>query len=187
MRDECFIRGSIPMTKSEVRAIVLSKLRIAKDSVVYDVGAGTGSVAVEAALQAENGHVYAFEKKPEACDLIRQNAARFGLPNLTVVAGAAPDTMAGLPPADCAFIGGSSGALPAVLNKLRSVNPAIRIVLTAVTLETLQQTLSYLQEDKQEAEIISVQVSFAEAAGRYHVMKAHNPVYIITLPEGAHL
>jgi len=184
MRDECFIRGSVPMTKGEARAIALSKLQIKKDSVVYDVGAGTGSVAVEAAIQAENGHVYAFEKKLKACDLIRQNAALFGCQNLSVMFGTAPDTIAGLPPADCAFIGGSSGAVEAVLNKLLAVNPAMRIVLTAITLETLHQIITYLKENNKEAEIISVQVSYAETAGCYHLMKAHNPVWLVTLTEG---
>lgn len=184
MNDEDFIRGSVPMTKSEVRAIALSKLQIKKNSVVYDVGAGTGSVAVEAALQAENGHVYAFEKEKKACELIRQNTALFGLQNLSVVWGTAPDTIAGFPPADCAFIGGTAGALEAVLNKLLEVNPAMRIVLTAVTLETIKQIIVYLEAYNKEADIISVQVSYAETAGCYHLMKAHNPVWLITLSEG---
>lgn len=184
MKDECFIRGSAPMTKSEVRAIALSKLQITKDSVVYDVGAGTGSVAVEAAFQAENGHVYAFERKQAACDLIRQNAARFKRRNLSVIFGTAPDAIAGLPPADCAFIGGTGGLAEAVLGKLLAVNPAMRIVLTAVTLETLLQMITYLKKYEKEAEIISVQVSYAETAGCYHMMKAHNPVWLITLSEG---
>lgn len=185
MRDECFIRGRVPMTKSEVRAIVLSKLQIQKDSVVYDVGAGTGSVSVEAAFQAENGHVYAFEKEKKACELIRQNAELFGRQNLSIVLGTAPDTITGLPPADCAFIGGTTGAVEAVLNKLLALNPAMRIVLTAVTLETLKQVITYLQKYNKEAEIVSVQVSYAETAGYYHLMKAHNPVWIFTLSEGS--
>lgn len=183
MRDECFIRGKVPMTKSEVRAIALSKLQIKKDSVVYDVGAGTGSVAVEAALWAEYGQVYAFEKNPGACDLIRQNAARFGCRNINVVSGTAPDTIAGFPPADCAFIGGSGGTAEAVLNRLLKVNPAMRIVLSAITLETFNQIVNYLQTYNKAAEIIQVQISYAEAAGRYRLMKARNPVWLVTIPE----
>ena len=91
MRDEWFIRGDIPMTKSEVRAVSISKLDLQKSSIVYDIGAGTGSVSVEAALQVTEGHVYAFEQKEEGCALIRANAEKAGVKNLTVVPGKAPE------------------------------------------------------------------------------------------------
>lgn len=87
MRDEWFIRGEIPMTKSEVRAVSVSRLELQTNSIVYDIGAGTGSVSVEAALKVPEGHVYAFEQKEEGCALIRANAEKAGLTNLTVVPG----------------------------------------------------------------------------------------------------
>lgn len=76
MRDEWFIRGEIPMTKSEVRAVSVSRLELQTNSIVYDIGAGTGSVSVEAALKVPEGHVYAFEQKEEGCALIRQTRKR---------------------------------------------------------------------------------------------------------------
>ena len=79
MRDEWFIRGEIPMTKSEVRAVSVSKLELCRDNIVYDIGAGTGSVSVEAALKVPEGHVYAFEQKEEGCALIRANAEKAGV------------------------------------------------------------------------------------------------------------
>lgn len=109
MRDEWFIRGDIPMTKSEVRAVSISKLDLQKSSIVYDIGAGTGSVSVEAALQVPEGHVYAFEQKEEGCALIRANAEKAGVKNLTVVPGKAPESLLGYPAPDQVFLGGSSG------------------------------------------------------------------------------
>ena len=88
-----FMRGDVPMTKEEVRSISLSKLRLAKDSVVYDVGAGTGSVAVEAALRVTDGIVYAVEKKEEAIELIEKNQKKMKADNLVIVKGEAPDEM----------------------------------------------------------------------------------------------
>ena len=93
MKDSAFIRGKIPMTKSEVRAVSLSKLNLRDDSIVYDIGAGTGSVAVEAALVIRQGHVYAIEEKEEGCQLIGQNVEKFHLENVTVVCGNGPESV----------------------------------------------------------------------------------------------
>ena len=110
MKDEAFIRGAIPMTKSEVRAVSVSRLELKPEDILYDVGAGTGSVSVEAALLIPRGRVYAFEQKEEGCSLIQANAQRHGVKNITVVQGKAPDTWEGLPAPDCIFIGGSGGS-----------------------------------------------------------------------------
>lgn len=181
MRDECFIRGTVPMTKSEIRAIVLSKLAIKKDSIIYDVGAGTGSVSIEAAMVAESGHVYAFEQKEEGCELIRKNQEVFGQTNVTVIPGQAPETIVNLPVADCAFIGGSGGNLEAILDRLLAMNDQMRIVVTAITIETLGQIMDYAKRIERETEVVCVQVSYAMPAGRYHMMKAQNPIHIISL------
>ena len=130
------------MTKSEVRSVILSKLRLCEGDIVYDVGAGTGSVSVEAALANGRGHVYAFEREAEGCGLIRENARKLGAANVTVLEGAAPASFAGLPVPDAAFIGGSGGALEDILRALLSMNPAVRIVATAVSLETLSAASS---------------------------------------------
>lgn len=186
MRDDCFIRGNIPMTKSEVRAVSLSKLELQADSVVYDIGAGTGSVSVEAALSAPRGQVYAFEQRTEGCQLIRQNAEKFGVTNLTVAEGRAPEICAGFPVPDRVFIGGSDGAMEEILDWLGglSVDGGMRVVLNVIALETLTRLLAYLQGEKGarwEAELVCVQVSRAEKLGNVHRMKAQNPVYVITL------
>lgn len=186
MRDEKFIRGNIPMTKSEVRAVSLSKMELRRDDIVYDIGAGTGSVSVEAALAVMNGHVYAFEQKEEGCRLIRQNAEKFGVKNLTVIPGKVPDTLTmetedRLPAPDCVFIGGTGGNMDEILNLLLRENPSLRIVLNVIALETLAQITEYVKRKQLDAEFVSVQVARGERLGRYHLMQSMNPVYVITI------
>lgn len=181
MRDECFIRGNIPMTKSEVRAVSLSKLELTPDSILYDIGAGTGSVSIEAAMIAHNGHVYAMERKEEGCALIAKNAAKFGIHNISVIAGNAPESMHGLPAPDRVFIGGSGGNMTVMLDELLNINRKLKIVFNVIALETLQSLLQYLKERDLESEIVQITVARAEQTGPYHLMKAQNPVYIITL------
>ena len=180
MRDECFIRGDIPMTKSEVRAVSLSKLELRKDSVVYDIGAGTGSVSVEAALLVPEGHVYAFEQKEEGCRLISANREKFGISNLTVAAGKAPEILAGYPAPDKVFVGGSGGSLEAILDMVFQRNPAAQVVLNVIALESLCRVTDYFKRRGMEPDITCVQVSRAQVRGGYHMMQGQNPVYIIT-------
>ncbi|MFQ9918351.1 MAG: precorrin-6Y C5,15-methyltransferase (decarboxylating) subunit CbiT [Flavonifractor plautii] len=125
------------MTKEEVRALALSKLRLEAHHVVWDVGAGTGSVSVECALSCPAGRVYAVEKKEEALALLAENRARFHAANLEVVAGTAPEALEALPAPDRVFLGGTSGSLEDILNVIFRKNPAARVVCTAVTLETV--------------------------------------------------
>jgi precorrin-6Y C5,15-methyltransferase (decarboxylating) CbiT subunit len=88
--DRFFERNSVPMTKEEVRTVTLSKARIKADSIIYDIGAGTGSITVEAALLAADGRVYSIEKRSDALALVRENITKFGLTNVEVVEGEAP-------------------------------------------------------------------------------------------------
>ena len=116
MRDEWFIRGEVPMTKAEVRAVSISKLELKPDSVLYDIGAGTGSVSIEAACQMNSGSVYAVEQKPEAVELIEANIRKFGASGVHIVTGTAPEALAKLPCPTHAFIGGSSGNMAGLLD-----------------------------------------------------------------------
>ncbi|MDR0523071.1 MAG: precorrin-6A reductase [Candidatus Methanoplasma sp.] len=174
-----FARGDAPMTKSEVRALSVAKLRLRRDSVVYDVGAGTGSVSVEAALAAPEGAVYSVEREEEAASLIEENARRFSAPNVHAVRGEAPAALEGLPAPTHAFIGGSSGNMREILEDVTSKNPRARIVINSVTLETLSEAISCIREmGLSEEETISVSVSRSKRVGRYHFMNAQNTVYI---------
>jgi len=185
--DACFQRGAVPMTKEEVRALVLAKLRLKRDSLVYDLGAGTGSVAVEAALMANRGRVYAVEREPDAVTLIRQNQAAFQLSNLEVVEGEAPEVLERLPLADRVFVGGSGGRLSDILAFLEKRGFAGRLVLTIISLETLHEVLELLQSKRLKGEVVLLQVSKADLAGRHHLLRAGNPVFILTSDWGTGL
>lgn len=179
--DACFIRGKAPMTKSEVRTVSLAKLKLQKDSICYDVGAGTGSVSVEMALRAYQGSVYAVEKKEEAVMLLEENKRKFAVDNLTVINGLAPSALCGLPNPTHAFIGGSSGNLREILMLLVSKNEEVRIVINCITLETVTEALNAIKEFAfEESEIVQLSVSRAKELGRYHMMMGENPIYIIT-------
>ena len=179
MRDEWFIRGEIPMTKSEVRAVSVSRLELQTNSIVYDIGAGTGSVSVEAALKVPKGHVYAFEQKEEGCALIRANAEKAGLTNLTVVPGKAPASLAGYPAPDRVFLGGSSGNMEEILDLVTELNPAVQLVINVIALESLNQAMAWFQKKGWEPEVVCMQVSRAAKRGPYHMMQAQNPIYIL--------
>ncbi len=178
--DEAFDRDAVPMTKAEVRSVSLSKLRLTRDAVVYDIGAGSGSVAVECALQIPGGMVYAIEKKENAVDLILRNREKFRVSNLEVVQGEAPEALQALPAPTHAFIGGSSGNLREIVALLLEKNPAVRIVANAITLETVAELTALLPEFSQ-VDVAEVAVSKGRSLGRYHLMTAQNPVYIVTL------
>lgn len=179
--DEMFIRGEVPMTKSEVRALILSKLALARDSVVYDVGAGTGSVSVECALSASDGAVYAVEKNPEAVELIRKNAEKFGVMNLIPVSGTAPEALAALPAPTHVFVGGSSGNMREILSAVCAKNPAVRLVISAVTLETIGEASACLDAlGYSDYETTAVNISRAKKLGGYRLMQAQNPIYLFT-------
>ena len=110
--DEAFERGDVPMTKQEVRAAVLAKLAVRPEDILWDVGAGTGSVSVELALAAPRGRVYAVECRPEGCALIKANREKFRTRNLVLVEGLAPAALSDLPAPDAVFIGGRNGRQP---------------------------------------------------------------------------
>lgn len=181
LEDTCFVRDKAPMTKSEIRSISLSKLELAKDSVIYDVGAGTGSVSVEMALQAPDGVVYAVEKNREAAALIGQNKRKFGVSNLEVREGLAPEALEDLPAPTHAFIGGSSGNLEAILELLLKKNPRVRIVINAIALETVAEAVACVKKlPVTRVDIVSAAIGKAREVGPYHMMMGQNPVYVIS-------
>lgn len=181
VKDEEFIRGSVPMTKEEVRILSVEKLELNQDSIVYDVGAGTGSVAVQMAKKCPLGQVYAIEKKAEGIELIRTNKKKHQVDNLCIVEGTAPDAMDTLPAPSHVFIGGSDGKLGEIIEKVRSKNLSARFVINAVTMETISSMMNVLKQypEYEDAKIISVQISKGKLVGSYHLMEAQNPIYII--------
>ena len=170
----------IPMTKSETRAIIMSRLNLSSDAVCWDVGAGTGSVAVEMALCAYRGHVYAVENREEAISLIEQNCASFHLGNVTAVCGEAPAALETLPVPDAVFIGGSGGELYGIIAAVLHKNWNARIVVTAVTVETVSAALNAFLSAGLEPDIAQISVARGKQAGKLHLMEAQNPVTILS-------
>ena len=178
--DEEFVRSSVPMTKSEVRAVCLSKLHVRPSDVCYDIGCGTGSVTVEMALAAYEGRVYAFDKKQEAVDLTQQNCVAFHLGNVTAVTGKAPEVLNGIPDPDVVFIGGSSGKIGPILRLLYARNPSVHFVITAICLETLTDAVSGLKAIGRDPEIVQISAARTKAVASLHMLEAQNPIFIIS-------
>lgn len=179
IRDAEFIRGRVPMTKEEIRQVSICKLRLHKNAVVFDIGSGTGSVAVEIAMLSSDVRVYAFERNQEAVSLIRQNMARFRLFNIEVIEKEAPEGFGELVAASHAFIGGSGGKLKEILESLYQMNPYMRVVINAVSMETICEIKEMLgRYPVVNEEIVQIQASRAKKAGKYHFMSAENPVWI---------
>lgn len=178
--DEAFERGDVPMTKQEVRAAVLAKLAVRPGDILWDVGAGTGSVSVELALAAPRGRVYAVECRPEGCALIKANREKFRTRNLVLVEGLAPDALSDLPAPDAVFIGGSKGSLAAIVDAALDKNPDARICVSAIALETLSAAVAALTAKGRTVQVSQIAVSRAKAVGGLHLMMAQNPIYLIT-------
>lgn len=178
--DEAFERGDVPMTKQEVRAAVLAKLAVRPKDILWDVGAGTGSVSVELALAAPRGRVYAVECRPEGCALIKANREKFRTRNLVLVEGLAPDALSDLPAPDAVFIGGSKGSLAAIVDAALDKNPDARICVSAIALETLSAAVAALTAKGRTVQVSQIAVSRAKAVGGLHLMMAQNPIYLIT-------
>lgn len=179
--DELFIRGDVPMTKQEVRAVALAKLRLTATDTVWDVGAGTGSVSIEAALVARAGSVWAVERNAAGVRLIRENADAFGCGNVHAVPGVAPDALAKLPVPDAVFVGGSAGELPFIVEAALEKNSQVRLCVPCVTIETLTEACALLSGSRFKGfEACQVSAARAEAVGSHHLMKAQNPVFLVS-------
>lgn len=179
--DELFIRGDVPMTKQEVRAVALAKLRLTATDTVWDVGAGTGSVSIEAALVARAGSVWAVERNVAGVQLIRENADAFGCGNVHAVPGVAPEALAKLPVPDAVFVGGSAGELPSIVEAALEKNSQVRLCVPCVTVETLTEACALLSGSRFKGfEACQVSAARAETVGSHHLMKAQNPVFLVS-------
>ncbi len=179
--DELFIRGDVPMTKQEVRAVALAKLCLTATDTVWDVGAGTGSVSIEAALVARAGSVWAVERNAAGVRLIRENADAFGCGNVYAVPGVAPEALAKLPVPDAVFVGGSAGELPSIVEAALEKNSQVRLCVPCVTIETLTEACALLSGSRFKGfEACQLSAVRAEAVGSHHLMKAQNPVFLVS-------
>ena len=181
--DEEFIRDKVPMTKEEIRILTMCKAKIRPDNIIWDIGAGTGSLSIEAALLAPQGEVYAIEKKDLAVDLLHQNIAKFKLEDkVKVIATEARKGLDELPNCDVVFIGGSGKHMFEILDIIDSkLNEGGRIIVNAVTIQTISEITTYMkQKESYTYEAIQVQVNRLRQIGSYDMFNAQNPVYIVT-------
>lgn len=179
LKDADFIRGKSPMTKEAVRNLSVAALEIQPADIVYDIGAGTGSVTCAMAYKACESMVYAVEKEDYAVELVRQNMDATGARNIVIRRALAPEGLAEFPPADKVFIGGSTGNLKEIMEAVLAANDRAVFVVTAVTLETIAQSVDVCRSLGLETEITCANIAAAQKLGRYNLMKAENPVYII--------
>lgn len=179
--DEDFERGKVPMTKAEVRSVCIAKLGLTEHAVVYDVGAGTGSIAIESALQSGTIRVYAIEKNPEGVQLIRENKRKFRADGVQIVEGLAPEALEPLEQPTHVFIGGSSGNLKEIVACVKKKNPNVKIVMTSISLDTLKEVMDAVSEGLlREPEIVQLTVAKSRKLGAHHMMMGQNPIYVIT-------
>lgn len=187
--DEEFRRDmKVPMTKKEIRVAAISSLEIRSGAVVYDIGSGTGSIAVECAMLSPDIKVYAFECNEKAQKLLRENMERFGTANVYPVDGMAPEVLdtEGLEPPTNVFIGGSKGQLEDIVEKVWKLNPEAVIVISAVTLETLARITGLAEKSTDDeynvrCKVVQMQVNQVRQAGSYHMMQGTNPVFLCVL------
>ena len=179
--DEEFIRGNVPMTKQEIRILTLSKAQLDKNSVVVDVGAGTGSITIEAARLATSGKIFAIERKAEAIELIRRNVEKFSVDNVEIICAEAPNGLKDLPALDAAIIGGSGGKIEQILDVLKTkLKIGGRIVVNAITIQTSAGALEYFRAHGWNYEAFQVQITRLKKIRAYDMTQALNPVWIIT-------
>lgn len=177
--DSLFQRSeTVPMTKQAVRSVILSLLAPGPEEICWDIGAGTGSVSIELAMQAKA--VYGVEQDPEALALAEKNRRAFGAWNLRLIKGTAPDALRELPAPDAVFVGGSKGNLPEILQAVHEKNAAARICVSAIVLENAVSAASALGDLGYQTEILQIGVSRSRKAGGKHMMTAQNPVLLIT-------
>lgn len=184
IEDDEFIRDKVPMTKSEIRALSVAKLGLSNEDICYDVGAGTGSVSIEMAMNVPKGKVYAIEKKTIAADLIYKNIEKFGLDNVEVIKGEASVSMEEIEAPDAVFIGGTTGKLRDILKIVFEKNPKVRVVVTAVSLESvaeINEACKYYETLGCKTDIVLVSVSNTKRVMNYTMFDAKNPVLIASI------
>lgn len=179
--DETFLRGERPMTGEEVRTAVLCKLRLCPHHVLWDIGAGSGSVSVEGGLSLPAGRVYSVEQDPASLELLAKNKERFGVTNMHLVAGQAPEVLSALPVPDRVFLGGALEHLDTCLDLVFARNPAARVVVAADTLDALTRALEgFRRLGLTDVDVAQIAVTKTRGLGKTSRMTAQDPVWVVS-------
>ncbi|MBT0652212.1 precorrin-6y C5,15-methyltransferase (decarboxylating) subunit CbiE [Geomobilimonas luticola] len=183
--DDEFATAKKLITKQEVRAVTLGKLQLQDDLIMWDIGAGSGSVSIEASNLLPNGRIFALEKNPQYLAFIRDNLKKFVARNVMLIEAYAPEGLDDLPDPDRVFIGGSGGMLDEIIDAVaRRLKPDGRIVLNAVTLDTLTKAVEFLEDHGYTVEVTCVNIAKTRGLTEYKMFEAHNPVYIVAAWKG---
>jgi|SRR6056297_411442 len=177
-----FIRGDVPMTKSEVRSVILSKLKIIEGNQICEIGAGSGSVSVELARLTSKGIVYSLEKNPEAVELIKKNIRKFEIDNIKLIEGEAPESLLEIPQMDRIFIGGSGGNMKEIIRwSYETLKSGGIVAASTITIENNYTALKTFESmGFKNIEVVQILVSKTSKVGRVNMMKALNPINIIS-------
>ncbi len=179
--DEEFATIKKLITKQEVRAVTLAKLQLQNDLVLWDIGAGSGSVSIEASNLMPNGKLFALEKNPQCVAHLRENLAKFCAHNVKLVEACAPEGLEELPDPDRVFIGGAGGSLEEIVEQVdRRLKGGGLIVLNAVTLDTLGRSVELLEYHGYQVEVVCINVARTRPLTEYKLFEAQNPIYIIS-------
>jgi precorrin-6Y C5,15-methyltransferase (decarboxylating) len=179
--DDEFVSIKKLITKEEVRVVTLAKLKLRHDMCLWDIGAGSGSICIEADHLLPNGRIFAIERNEECRQFIKENLQKFNTRNVVLVEGDAPDCLDELPDPDCAFIGGSGGRLWDILDTVdQRLAVGGRIVLNASTLDTLTAANEYFGNAGYQVEVVTVNIARTRPLSDYKMFEAYDPVYILT-------
>ena len=184
--DKEFVQGELPMTKQEVRAVTVAKLQLKPNSILIDVGAGTGTIGIECATYISNGKVIGIEKEEKGLETIKENVKKFNLTNYELIHGRAPEAIPNIA-YDRMFIGGSTGSMKNILEHFIKYSTVdARLVINTITLESLNDTMSLLKEyGFKDIEVVNMMVSRGKKIGPYTMMYGENPIYIITVDKNS--
>lgn len=184
--DKDFVQGELPMTKQEVRAVTVAKLQLKPNSILIDVGAGTGTIGIECATYISNGKVIGIEKEEKGLETIKENVKKFNLTNYELIHGRAPEAIPNIT-YDRMFIGGSTGSMKNILEHFIKYSTVdARLVINTITLESLNDTMSLLKEyGFKDIEVVNMMVSRGKKIGPYTMMYGENPIYIITVDKNS--
>jgi precorrin-6Y C5,15-methyltransferase (decarboxylating) len=183
--DDEFRTSKKLITKQEVRAVTLAKLQLQDDLVLWDIGAGSCSVSIEASNLMPDGRIFAIEKNQQCIGFITENLKKFCARNIKLIEAYAPDGLDDLPDPDRVFIGGAGGKLDEIIDLVaQRLRPEGVVVINAVTLDTLTRAVEFLEDQGFTVEAVCVNIAKTCNLTEYKMFEAHNPVYVISARKG---
>jgi len=184
--DDEFLTSKKLITRQEVRAVTLAKLQLQDGLVMWDIGAGSGSVSIEASNLMPGGRIFALEHNPQCVSFIAENLKKFCARNVKLMDACAPDGLEELPDPDRVFVGGAGGSLEEIVDMVgRRLKPDGLVVLNAVTLDTLSKSVEFLEDHGFQVEVTCVNISKTRKLTEFKLFEAQNPVFIITARQEA--